>query len=119
MPSDGYDLIIEATRPISDVLSFSVTKGSILECEQKVANNEPINAILIIHEEWSTIPEEARSNKIEMVYNLTYWHCPYRTLHFGATIARNSSTGVQVYTFEYNAITGALVNFSNPYNLIS
>lgn len=115
----GYDLVIEADFPITNISSFSVTQGSILDCEQKVSNKEPVNCVLITHGELSYVPTGANSAKFENIYRLTYWSCPYRTLFLGQTALDGGTTvGVTIWTLQYDASTGALTGYSNAYNWI-
>lgn len=115
----GYDIVIEVSAPFDNISAFSVTEGSILACEQKVSNHEPVNGVLIMHSEYSAVPSDANSAKMDDIFTLVSWLCPYRTIYFGrTTVSGGTTVGVSVYSLQYNASTGALTSYTNAYSWI-
>ena len=114
----SYDLVLSV--PYNDLIAANVTveSGSVLACEQKIADGEPVNAILIVTEEWSLIPSSANANTISILAKLTYWHCPYCYISFTSTEGYGtglSSFRVDVYNIAYDPDDGSIVGINNPY----
>ncbi len=115
----GYDLVIASRAGINtgvqSINSWSIIEGSIEACEEKLDNNEPINAIVIIwDQQWSIDPP----NDMKYFLPLTYFHGPYCTLRFGGIVnesAPNSNSllnsPVYIYVnFKYDSSTKALTH---------
>lgn len=111
----GYDLVLLAdvtvhglgTLTTSDI---SVVQGNILDCEEKIDNGEPVNAILVLKGAWSYKPSLANTQYTGRYLPLTNWDAPYCLLLFNATWANvTTSTNMYVniqYDYESGDITG-------------
>lgn len=114
----GYDLVLSV--PHNDLIAANVTveSGSILACEQKIADGEPVNAILVVTEDWSYTPSGSNAPTLTCLAKLTYWHCPYCYMSFTATEGYGlNSTGfrINVYNVAYDPDDGSIVDINNPY----
>ena len=100
----GYDLIIDVGGATNTVLV-----GDILECEDKLDNNIPINAICIYHQDWSVIPSGSNSNKCAKFLPLVQFNAPYCVLRFCGVVydSRMVATYVNV---AYDPIDGSIEN---------
>lgn len=122
----GYDLVIASQMGVSTgvqtISNWSIIQGSIEACEEKLENNQPVNAIVIIwDEQWSTEPP----NDMKYFLPLTYFHAPYNWLRFGGIVNDSSPTQsslsnspAYIYVnFRYDSSTKALTHAH--YNKVS
>ena len=84
--SNDYDLVIESNGNIQlpgvySSLNFNIIKGNILDCEQKIADGEPVNGVCILHNDWSGTSKNI--TQLILILPLTYWHGPYSFMGFG------------------------------------
>lgn len=92
----GYDLIIEADPVLIRNLSASdvhIVVGNILDAEDKLANGVPVNALFIVHNDWSWLPSTANSSVVATYLPLVRFDAPYQHLIFGG-VAKLGGTGV-------------------------
>ena len=115
----GYDLVLTVPYVNLDPEAVEVVSGNVLECEQKVANGEAVNAILIITDEWSFIPSGMNSSKSEYIARLSCWSCGYGYMTFSANIgfgANSSSIRVEIFNVAYDPDDGSIIGINNPYS---
>lgn len=89
----SYDLVIASNRPvvagIQTISNWSIIKGSIEACEEKIDTGQPINAMAIIWDsQWSIDPP----NDIKYYLPLIFYHAPYGLLRFGGIL--NNTTAI-------------------------
>lgn len=114
----GYDLVLSIPFYNASVNDIEVIEGDILECEQKIANDEPVNAVLIITSELSYIPSGSNTNNINRIAKLTYWNCPYCTMSFSCIHGFGTNindASLYVYNIAYDPDDGSILSFNNPY----
>lgn len=126
----GYDLVIASRAGINTGVSsgtqttndWSIITGSIDACEEKLENNQPVNAIVIIwDQQWSIDPP----NDMKYFLPLTYFHAPYCLLRFGGIVNESapennslSNSPAYIYVnFKYDSSTKALTHAH--YNKVS
>lgn len=111
----GYDLILLADGTVRGLGSLttsdvSVVQGNILDCEEKIDNGEPVNAILVLKGAWSYKPSLANTRYTARYFTLTSWDAPYCLILFNTTWANASqSTNMYIniqYDYESGDITG-------------
>ena len=121
--TNGYDLILSV--PIYDLSydTVEVIHGDILECEQKVADGENVNAILLLTSEWSYTPSTANIPQILFVAKLTHWVGGYCWMTFSCmystTTSNNAPIEVVCYNITYDPDDGSILSINNPYKVIS
>lgn len=119
----GYDLVLKVSEQDFVAEDVEVVSGSILDCEQKVANGEPVNAALIITSAWSYTPSFANAPNVEFVFPLTYWSCPYCWIVFSgikpATTEQSSTFTVSAVNIGYDSEDGSIVFLNWPGKIIS
>ena len=107
----GYDLIIQCDWFQSSIPSehFTILKGNILDCEDKVDRGEMITGLAVMPSEWSYIPSGANTNKNMRCLPLSLFESPYTLLRFGA-VYKSGSTSVAFITLDitYNPDTGSI-----------
>ena len=113
----GYDLIIEGewTSGSSPILNrFDIVQGNPLECEDKIANHEPVRAVCVINNEWSYVPSGANIREMQTVLSLNFWHGPYHYFNFISCVNSSlSASGDFAFVgieFSYDPSTGELTN---------
>ena len=119
----GYDLVLKVPQGENfSAANVEVVSGSILDCEQKVADGEPVNAVLIITSAWSWTPSSANAPNNEFVFPLTYWHCPYCWIVFsGLTSNSNEQRTVitaQAINIGYDPDDGSILTINWPYSIL-
>ena len=113
---NNYDLIIETSEQISfgniTTDQLTIKHGSILDCEDKIANGETVNAIIIVHNNWSYIPSSSNSSVVSWLLPATFFSCPYTMISFSGSyydmFANNSAICHIAITIGYNASTGQI-----------
>lgn len=107
----GYDLIVACDYNVVTPNPVIVS-GSILDCEDKLDNGEPINAICIAKSEWSWTPSTANTNKEGCYLPLVFFSGPYCLMRFGGIyIDGGSGTRRAVsLSINYNKDTGSITN---------
>lgn len=117
----GYDLVLSVPYYYADASDVEIIEGDILECEQKIANDEPVNAVLVVAAEWSSTPSGANAPNENAIAKLTYWSCPsaYMTFSsitgFGTT---NIETRLDVYNISYDTDDGSILAINHPYTML-
>lgn len=115
----GYDLVLTVPYMNLDPEAVEVVSGDVLECEQKVANGEAVNAILIVTGEWSFVPSSMNSSKEEYIARLSWWCCGYGFMTFSANRgfgANNPSMRVEIFNVAYDPDDGSIIGINNPYS---
>lgn len=83
----GYDLVIESGVFVdimeASVSDFTITSGSILDCEDKMDAGELVNAVCIVHTDYSVTPTGMNTNKEALYLPLTRLRGPYAIVEFG------------------------------------
>lgn len=110
LQNNDYDLIIESVASINFATAtpahFQIVKGSILDCEELIAESKPVKGLCILHQSWSSHPSEARSGAVTWQLPLTFWQCPYTYMSFGGVYGSGiSATAPTVLeaVFGYNS----------------
>ena len=70
----GYDLIIKGTYGSETVSDYEILEGNILDCEDKLDNDEVVNGLLILTSDWSYTPSVANTNKVRFFIPLTVFN---------------------------------------------
>ena len=78
----GYDLIVACDYNVVTPNPVIIS-GSILDCEDKLDNGEPVNAICIAKGEWSWVPSTANTSKEGCYLPLVFFSGPYCLMRFG------------------------------------
>ena len=107
----GYDLVLLAdgtTRDLGGLTTsdISVVQGNILDCEEKIDNGEPVNAILVFKGSWSYKPSTANTMFTAKYFTLTDWNAPYCLMRFNATWASASSSTNAYINIRYDYESG-------------
>lgn len=118
----SYDLVL--TVPYNNMVAqnVQVVSGDILECEEKIADGESVNAILLVTNEFSYTPSTANAPNFNLIAKLTYWHCPYCYMTFSSVEGygtNNRSFKIEVFNIAYDPDDGSIVGMSHPYTVIS
>lgn len=96
LQNNDYDLIVESSAYVNlsnlNPANFQVVKGSILDCEEMIGNGEPVKALCILHQSWSSHPAAARYGTVTYLLPLTFWNCPYTYMSFGGVYGAGLST---------------------------
>ena len=114
----GYDLVLTVPQHDQSAANVEVVSGDILECEQKIADGEPVNAVLVGTNEWSYTPSGVNAPNVSWVAHLTHWNCPYCAMTFSCMMGNgtnHSGFRVSVYNVEYDPDDGSILAISNPY----
>lgn len=116
----GYDLVltVPGESTLFNASHVEVVSGDILECEQKIADGEPVNAILYVTYEWSFVPSGSNSSKVGLIARLSHWCCGYTYMSF--TAVEGYGTGspnvrVNVYNVGYDPDDGSIASINNAY----
>ena len=119
--SGGYDLVLSIPFVNPSVSDIEVIEGDILACEQKIANDEPVNAVLMITGEFSYTPSGKNAPNYNRIAKLTFWHCPYCFMSFSCIHGFGVDTSysmLYVYNIVYDPDDGSILSFSYPYTTI-
>lgn len=115
----GYDLVILADMSnghglgLLEASDISVLQGDVLDCEEKIDNGEPVNAVLVLKGSWSYKPSTANTQYTAMYLPLTYWNAPYCLMMFGGVYG-TTTTSTNVYVnLEYGYETGDIENVAS------
>lgn len=120
--SGGYDLVLSAPFNFLQASNVEVLEGSVLACEQKVANGEGVNAILLLTYEWSTTPSSANIPQGMRVAKLTHWNGGYCWMTF-SMIYTDQATDyaypvVMCFNLVYDPDDGSILSINNPYKTL-
>ena len=116
--TSGYDLIIQCDMFQSSISSehFTVLKGSILDCEDKVDKGEMVTGLAVMPGSWSYLPSGANTNRTMYCLPLSLFEPPYTMLKFGA-IRNSGGSSITVDTLNviYDPDTGNILrgNYAN------
>ena len=94
------------------VSSITVT-GDILDCEDKIDNGDIVNAVCVMHDDWSYTPSSANTNKAYILMPLSQWIGGYRNISFGAVYYPDTDDSLPIavrVTFQYDASDGSLLH---------
>jgi hypothetical protein len=105
----GYDLIVECSYNVTNPNPVIVS-GSILDCEDKLDNGEPVNAICIAKSEWSWTPSTANTNKEGCYLPLVFLSGPYCMMRFGGIYINGSTNRAVSLSIGYDKDTGSITN---------
>ena len=127
--AESYDLVILvdgndnghswATFTTSDC---TIITGNILDCEDKLDNDEPVNAIAIVNGYWSYTPSGSNTNKMADYLSLDFFEAPYKLLHFsGMFTSGTNNTGFNArgVTIGYDADTGLITSIATSNKTLS
>ena len=108
--AEKYDLVINGVWS-NDPSEFTIT-GDLLNCESIIDEGGTINAVCVLHDDWSDIPYTANSNKAITVLPLMAWNCPYTTIKFGAIRPGNADHDpvFSVAEFDYDPSDGSIIS---------
>ena len=109
--AEKYDLVIEGRNWDDELSNFTVI-GDLLNCESIIDDGGTINAVCVIHEDWSYKPSAANSNKKITVLPLVLWNCPYTTIKFGSISADGTyhMPAFNTAEFEYDPSDGSIIS---------
>ena len=114
--SSGYDLIIRLKESVGaktlnliTASDLEVVSGSILACEEKVANFQPVKGCCFLFEEYSWT--NGNTNRVLTELELTYWHGPYCYIVFSGPVrwgAGSTTSSHVTAVVQYDYSTGAI-----------